>query len=352
MKIEDITYCVYTIHELRDWLIYNKQNGLSAYSIAPTRAYAFINNPCVKEKDPALVMAFDGERPIGYSAVFADEYIEGNTSGRFFWGSTEWIEPEYRGKGIAGKMMRALKEAVGVEHYIGLDSSIASVKLDQKQGASIIYYDKTKFYFKSHGSLKGWLMQQYCACHNKSVRKRLQKYAFKNQYVNYLDEAAYLFIKEHAKKDLFLRQREVYNWILHYPFLISTHDDFNVKKDICEFGSSIKEYDIDAIKVYVAEELAGFYIISKTNNDRILRYLYYDEKHCEEVFASVTLNLLKPNIERIYFMSLELQEFMHQNGIKHLNRRTFIEKVALTLPQSMSVDSNYHIHGGDGDMFC
>lgn len=343
---------IYTIRDLKDWLIQNKNNGLSDYSVAPTRAYAIINNPCAKEDDPAVVVAFENQRPIGYSAVFSDEYVSGNMLGRFYWGTTEWIEPEYRGKGIAGKMMRALKEAVGVERYIGLESSIASVKLDQKQGASIIYYDKLKYLFASHSSIKGRLIQYYYMWQNKRVLNRLQKYTFQNQYVNYVDESTYQFIKEHATKDVFLRQRKMLNWILHYPFLIGTHADPKAKKDICEFGSTMDEYSIEAIKVYVADELVGFYIVSQTNNERTLRYLYYNEQQQDEVFASVTLNLLKPGVEKIHFMSSELQAFMHQYGIKHLNRKSYIDKIALTLPPGMTIDANLHIQGGDGDMFC
>lgn len=343
---------IYTTRDLKDWHIQNKNNGLSEFCIAPTRAYALISNPCANEDDPAIVVAFDGERPIGYSAVFADEYVLGNTLGRFYWGTTEWIEPEYRGKGIAGKMMRALKEAVGIEYYMGLESSIASVKLDQKQGASIIYYDKQRYLFVSNLSLKGWLFQHYCMWQNKRVLNRLRKYAFRNQYVNYVDEATYHFIKDKSISDLFLRKREMLNWILHYPFLIGTHVDPKAKNDICEFGSTMEEYSIEAIKVYVADELVGFYIISQTNKDRTLRYLYYDTKYKDEVFASVTLNLLKSGIERAYFLSSELQEFMRQQGIKHLNRKSYTNQIALTLPPGMSIDANLHIQGGDGDMFC
>ena len=104
MKLGSITYKVYSVCELREWLINNRQNGLSEYAIAPTRAFALINNPCAKDEDPAIVVTSDGDRHIGYSAVFPDEYVKGNTIGRFFWGTTEWLEPDYRGKGIAGKM--------------------------------------------------------------------------------------------------------------------------------------------------------------------------------------------------------------------------------------------------------
>ena len=352
MQMSNISYRVYSIAELADWLCNGARNGLHVYCIAPTRAYALINNPCAQNDDAAIVVAFDGERPIGYSALFADEYISGNTIGRFFWGTTEWLEPEYRGKGIAGKMMRTLKESVGIDRYIGLESTMASVKLDQKQGASIELYNKLKFLLVAKGSLKGWLLTKYISRHNRRQLKRLFNYAYQNEYVRFVDAETYRFMESHSQNDLFLRQREMFNWILQYPFLMGIHDDPKAQKDICEFGSTVIEYRIEAIRVFVQEKLVGFYIVSQTNKDRTLRYLYYDERHKNEVFASVTTSLLQHMVERIYFISSPLLEFMHKHGIKHLNRKSYIDKIALTLPPGMSVDASRHIQGGDGDMFC
>lgn len=343
---------IYSIKDMRDWLINNQSNGLSEYSITPTRAYALVNNPCAKDEDPAIVVAFDEDTAIGYSAVFADEYVIGNTIGRFFWGTTEWIEPQYRGKGIAGKMMRALKEAVGEKNYIGLDSSIASIKLDQKQGSSIQIYDRTRFNLISHDSLKGIVLSRYIERCNKNALNSVAQLDFQNEYVRFIDDQTYQFIATHAQRDVFLRQREMLNWILQYPFFIGTHKDDKAKKDVCEFGCHREVYNMDAVKVIVANEIVGFYLISQTNKERVLRYLYYDELHQNEVLASVVLNLLKSGIETIRFISDELQEFMHQHGIKHLNRKSYTDEIALTLPPGMKVNPNLHIQGGDGDMFC
>lgn len=350
--LNHITYRVYTIRELRDWCIGNILNGLSEYSMSPARAYALINNPCAREDDPAIVVVFDKERAIGYSAVFADEYLKGNTKGRFFWGTTEWIEPQYRGKGIAGNMMRMLKEAVGVNNYIGLDSSIASVKLDQKQGSSIQIYDRTRLNLVSHDFLKGIVLSKYIERCNKNALNNLAQYEYQNEYVRFIDEQTYQFIVTHAQNDVFVRQCEMLNWMLQYPFYIGTHKDAKVKKDICEFGCYKEEYNLDAIQVIIENEIMGFYIISQTNTERVLRYLYYGEMHKNEVFASVTLNLLKSGVDRIRFISNDLLEFMHQHGINHLNKKSYYDKIALTLPPGMTVDANLHIQGGDGDMFC
>lgn len=352
MNTDLFTYKIYTVRELRDWLIDNVQNGLTEYCIAPTRAYAFVNNPCANDNDPALVVAFKENQPVGYSAVFTDVYKTGNLKGTYYWGSTEWVDTDFRGKGIAGKMMRTLKDAVGIDNYIGLDSSIASIRLDQKQGASILYYDRYNYFLKGSKSLTSLLKQIMVQRANKKALQQLERNEFKNEYVNFIDAQTYQFIAEHAEEDLLLRGRDMLNWMLCYPFLIGTHNDPKAKTDICEFGSTMAEYDVEAVKVYVQDKLVGFYIISQTNNERTLRYLYYDEQCREEVFASVTLNLFRGDVAKLHFMEETLHQFMQAHGIKHLNRKSYLDKISLTLPPSMTVDSKLHIQGGDGDMFC
>ena len=148
-------------------------------------------------------------------------------------------------------MMRTLKESVDIERYIGLESSIASIKLDKKQGASIELYNKTYFHISSNDTLKGCIRTLFLLHHNRKQLKHLAAYTFQNEYINFVDSETYNFVEKHGRKNLFLRQQKMLNWILHYSFLIGVHDDDNAKKDLCEFSSSVSEYMMEAIKVYV-----------------------------------------------------------------------------------------------------
>lgn len=350
MEQHKISYYVFSVKELEDWLINNVSNGLSEYAISPSRAYALINNPCAKKDDPVVTVAYDNNKSIGFTAVFADDYILGNTQGRIFWGTTEWLEPAYRGKGIAGEMMHLMKEAVGVENYMGLDSSVASVKLDQKQGASIVYYDKVHWTRKALSSWMDKILRKYFHVTREHFIAELKAFRYKNQYVNFIDKETYHFIETHSHEDLFLRQREMLNWMLHYPFFLSTHNDPYAVRNIGEFGGMREAYFLEAIKVYVENTLAGFYIISQVDKIRTLRYLYCDAAHRDEVLASVTLNLFKHGTWQVQFTNPELSEFIMRHNIRNWESQK--EKIAFTLPLGMSVDPNLHIQGGDGDMFC
>lgn len=345
-------FCIFTISELRDWLINNQQNGISSWSIDPCRAYAFINNPCASENDPALVIVFDeNNNPVGYTGAFAEDFIEGGIKGRFFWGSTEWINPEYRGKGVAAKMMHEIKNAVGYQYYLALDSSEASVRLDQKQGSKIQYFKRYKYKLSSTVSLKSRFLSRYVSfCNRKSLGK-LRGIPYVNTYLSCIDEDTYAFIRSHAQSDLFLRQRQMFEWMMHYPFLFSVGEDEHAETGKCEFDSKVCLYSCLTVRVMVGDKIGGVYMISQTDETKTLRYLYFDVNYQENVMSSVVSNLLTEGVREIRFFSEALRQFLIKNSFRQLNRKAFFDNVAFTCPEVLEYDESLSIQGGDGDMF-
>lgn len=346
-------YNTYTIAELRAWLMEHKQNGISEWAIDPCRAYAFINNPCAKDDDPALVVVFDDKgEPVGYTGAFAEDFVEGNIKGRFFWGSTEWLNPSFRGQGIAASMMDKIKVSVGYDKYLALESSEASVRLDKKQGSEVKYYPRIKYKLFSKNSIKETCYSYFIRRKNKKSLIGLNKYQYRNQYVTFIDEETYDFIRAHAQKDLFLRKRDMFNWMLHYPFLMPVDEDGRAEKSKCEFGSVVRQHSWKTVKVLAEGVLRGVYIISQTDKVRTLRYLYYEKEYKELVFASMANNMIYKGVEEIRFFSEDFHEFLSQHSIKRLNRKTLLEPVSYTFPNGMMFDKTLLVQGGDGDMFC
>ena len=64
---------IYTVNDLRVWLTNNHPaKGLSERVIAPTRAWAIIHNPYVKEKDAIVAAIFEDGELAAYTASFPD----------------------------------------------------------------------------------------------------------------------------------------------------------------------------------------------------------------------------------------------------------------------------------------
>lgn len=353
MKSDNITYRLYTITDLSDWLLNNLSNGLSDYVIARSRAWALLNNPCARPDDVVLSVVFDGERSIGYTAVFPEQLQTSNLGeSEIYWGTTQWIEPEYRGKGISGKMMRNIKDAVN-NKYWGLASSISSIKLDQKQGSNVLYYPRYFFQWKTKSSkffakCKEW----YIGLKNKKLIQELESIAFVNRYIPVIDGDTYTFISQHSNSDLITRNCEMLNWILHFPFKNEVIEDKHLEPEMCAFGTNVNMFTIKAVQVYVDNELSGVYIYSIVDNVYKLLYIYCLEEKKNNVFASIVSSALRTKSYRFQTFNKELFEFMNTFGIKNMNSTFNTEQISLTFPPNIEIDTNLSIQGGDGDMFC
>lgn len=348
----NLTYKFFTISQLTDWLLHNRDNGISDYMISRARAWALIHNPSVKEDDIVLAAAYDGNNPIGYTALFPDKLQKPILEGTYYWGTTQWLEPEYRGKGISAKMMLMMKEAIN-HRYLGLDSSVASCKLDQKQGYKIVYYPRYFYIWdKQNIGLLGCIKKLYIRCANKKVLARLDKYSYTNKFINYVDDCTYEFIKLHSQSDLFLRSQEMLNWQLHYPFVQVVKKDKHLAKENCEFGTNIEAHSIQLVQVYCDEQLCGVYELNIIDGVCSVQYLYFNEEYRDNVFASLVVNVLQSNVIKFRTFNKELYDFMYENGIKNMNSKFHVEQISLTVPPNMEIDESLSIQGGDGDMFC
>ena len=353
MNENDFSYRLFTISDLRNWLYHNENNGLSDAVIARPRALAFVTDPHAQPEDAALAVVFNNQgEPVGYTGAYAEQWVRPKLEERYFWGSTQWMDPAYRGKGVSWKMMRQIKDAVD-DRYVALESSPASCRLDEKQGSVISYYPRyffvlrgTKKSFKS--MVKSWMVDKA----NRKALRNMQSFDYENRHVNWIDDATYAFIVAHSEHDLFLRKHDYLNWQLKYPFVVPTGDDPKQEIETCKFGGYVSRLSVQMIQVFVGGVLCGFYVLNTVNSICTVLYLYYEEKYGEQVFASLSsIVLCNDELSRLRTFNKDLFDFMCGKGVKSMHA-TNIDKVSLTVPSGFVVDSSLHLQGGDGDMVC
>lgn len=347
-----ITFHLYTIKDLRRWLLNCENNGVSDKMITRSRAWALVNNPCAKDSDVVISAVRDDDVVIGYTAIFAEQFQNSFHDCMYYWGTTQWIEPEYRGKGISAQMMWQLKEIIN-HRYLGLDSSIASCKLDQKQGYNIKNYSRYFFQLKrKNSSLKSFIKQLYVTLCNDKIFRLLSNYSYTNRYISFVDNMTYDFIQKYSKQDLFLRKQEMLTWILQYPFWCEIGDDVNVETESCMFSSHVKQYKISAVQVYENDMLCGVYFYHILDGVFKLLYLYHDNQTSDTVYASIINLAFQLKVAKFCTMDKNLYDFMISIGVKGMYSKNNIENISLTLPPGMKVDESLNVQGGDGDMFC
>ena len=168
-------------------------------------------------------------------------------------------------------------------------------------------------------------------------------------YSNYVDDEAYDFIVKHSKEDLLIREQRCLNWILQYPFMISSPIIIHVKNDT-KFISSVEYYNLQLVKVYNKfDVLVGVYIYRVLNNEFSLQYLYYEDSYIEIVFPSIAQHF-------IFFKAISLRtthvSFANWFRNLHITSKNQSIKQSFSYPlDSIQLDAFSYIQQGDGDVF-
>lgn len=349
--ITSIKYKTFTAADVKDWVLNSVSNGLSDSIISVQRAYSIINNPYVKDDDKILSVVYFDEKVIGYTAVFPEYFVKPELGETYYWGTTQWLDVNYRGKGISAKMMRIIKDAVN-DKYLGLDSSIASTKLDQKQG-SVIKYIPRYFFLFSHNKfcLTGFAKELIVRIRNYYVKKSVRAAEYRNNYICFIDSNTYQFICDHSREYFFLRSKEFLNWQLKYPFLVATGKDSHTCYDTNSFSTIVNFFWTKAWQVIVDKKIVGVCVLRCIEGICTVSYLYYDEEYYKNVFASVIDNMLQQDVVEVRMFSKELYDYAVKIGVKGMNSKHTTSQVSFTMPEWWTYDSSLSIQGGDGDMF-
>lgn len=347
---------IYTIQDLADWLMKGRDNGLSEAVISKPRAWAFVNNPCASPTTTAVAALFEEDEMKGYAAVFPEKF-EG-IDPTIYWGSTFYVDSSMRGKGCGIKILSALQENLdGV--YVTTQTPVSSSAIFKKLGAEEVWLPEYWLKLQRNNPTKGKhaLLKQGCNLLNAVLfQKRnhllrwCDSFRFQLEYVSFIDEETYSFIRRHQGKDLLMRSKEMLNWMLHYPFLQNVFFEKEVKKSPNYFSCNKSDFQQYAVRVLgETGDLVGFYMFKYCEGEVNLLYLYYTPDSKEMVMASFYKHLLKMEIVRLRTTSLELVSFFKRNALPVVNMSE--SRLNLCAPKILVVPEGATIQGGDGDMF-
>ena len=335
---------LYTVAQIREWLVNNKlAEGLSEQVIAPTRAWAIIHNPYVKDDDAIVAAIFEDGQLAAYTASFP-EMIEGK---RIWWCSTLYCYPQFAGRGygmiVVGSLMEAHEPDLTYDRW-GVPET---VEIFNSLGAKTTY---TSRYHLSDGkidtsSLKGKIA--YCAQELKKCIHPWPKASnadYTIQYTSTIDDEVYAFMKAHCGNNLWLREQDMLNWIVTYPFVKAGKSE-----KACVFGADAKVYEYKVVKVYSQRVLIGIYMLRMTDDVLSVVYIYDLEESRRLVFASIVDQII----------ALCSRSFVTENSdlLAYVRDRLYFpklreEKVSLSLPDNQQVLTNFTLQFGDGDSFA
>ena len=337
---------LYTVADLRDWLENNHPaEGLSERVIAPTRAWAIVHNPYVKDEDAIVAAIFEDGELAAYTASFPD-MLDGK---RVWWASTLYCYPKFTGKGygliVVGSLMEvhepdltydrwAAQETVEIFNHFGYQTTYTKRYhlCDKKIDTTIL---KGKF---------ADCVQELNTCLHPWPKASKAKYTV--QYAERIDDEAYAFMKAHRGTDLWLREQEMLNWIVEYPFYKSGKWKEESGRT-CVFGDEAKVYEYKVAKVYVDEQLQGVYMLRQHDDNISVVYIYYANEKRDEVFDSIIDNIIALHPKSFATEKKYLYERVRERLYFPKNEE---EKVSLSLPEEIKGDFTMQL--GDGDSFA
>ena len=335
---------IYTVKDLRDWLVNNHPaEGLSEQVIAPTRAWAIVNNPYVKEDDAIVAAIFVDGKLAAYTASVPD-IIEGK---RVWWASTLYCYPQYAGRGygmiVVGSLMEAHEPDLTYDRWAAKET----VEIFNHFGYNTTY---TSRYHLSDGkidtsSLKGKLA--YCAQELKKFMHpwpKSSKADYTIESVSTIDDEAYVFECAHKGADLWLREQDMLNWIVSHPFVKA-----GKKETECVFGADAKVYEYKVVKVYSQGQLVGVYILRVNDNALSVVYIYYAEERKDLIYNSITDQLIAIKPKEFVTEDKELYTYVREHIYYP---KAIMENVSLSLPEDIKFPESTSLQLGDGDSFA
>lgn len=337
---------LYTIADLREWLENDRlAEGLCERVIAPTRAWAILHNPYVKDEDAIVAAIFEDGELAAYTASFPD-MLDGK---RVWWASTLYCFPKFAGRGYGIIVIGALMETHEPELTYDRWGGNETVEICNHLGLITTY--TPRYYLKDKSinttTLKGKLAALLHSITENLYPKKLSNKNYSLRYATYIDGEAYSFMKEHRGKDLWLREQKMLNWILSYPMWHRCTLLNRVEKDL-EFTANTQYFDYKVVKVYIEGVFQGVYVMRRNGDTLSVIYLYYTQENREVIFTSIVDHVIVDRPKCVSVESKELRDYI-QKELRFPKSEE--EQVSFSIPQGVVIPETYALQYGDGDSF-
>lgn len=346
---EKIDLKLYSVADLKDYFLHNKPvELLSDEIISRTRAWSIINNPYSTDDLYVVSALFVNDEIAAYTHLFPDEH----NGQRIYWNTTLYCAPKYEGRGYAAIVIGQFCELYG-EHYFDLNAAAASVANLKFCGLNVEYVPQYTLSGKAiHGnSIRARIarllerISYTCTNQKKRLQKEIADAPYTMKYTTYVDDKLYEFIRKHSDNNVFLRSKEIFNWILNYPLMQESPLKRRVVKD-SEFTSTRAAFRIYGVEVYDKEILISFYILNVSEKSVDISYIYYNPEHEKTVFLSIAEHVLKFNKSRVIITDERLLRFLQSYKIY---TSTSQYKKSFSYPQGFVYDKTEILQSGDGD---
>lgn len=354
---ENVAIYTYSVADLKNWLLHNRPvKGLSSEVIAPTRAYAIMNNPFVTDETRVVCAIFVNEKLAAYTAAFP-EILQKPENRLAWWFSTLWCDKKYAGRGFGLVVVGTLCELIGEGNFFDAEGAKETVEIFRLLGLKSTSIPRFVFHGRNihtdtiQGKLawcREFFSQKICERRRKKLRsKSCCDSDYTINYSRFVDDETYAFIEAHSDNDVLLRKQEMFDWILQYPFVQVSPLYYRVPFDN-GFTSTVKSHQSICCKVFVGNQMVGVFIMTIWEDAISLKYLYYETERAETVFRVIVDHILALNVKAFETNDLCLSDYV---ALLRIFTKHLVSPRSFSYPKDIVLMSGFMIQAGDGDMF-
>ena len=350
-----VEYQTYRAKDVREWIEKGVNNGLSENIISLTRANALAHCPGVKDEDVLVVSAKDGDKVVGFTAIFPEKLERPD-----MWiatGTTLWVNPDYSDEFVGYNLVQRLWGAYPDYAVIGSEVSPAAAVIDKLLGAAILKYERKAFVFRrsievhSFRNFASLLLEPFRKCRQRKALKRVLASipsSIRVRACETIDAETYAFIQTHSSNDTFLRSREMLNWILRYPFSVENPMIDRAMKSM-SFFDQIAKFRNQFLHIYADDALVGVVLLAERNSAMHVKMLYTDDAHQEAVYALIVEAMLKSGAEQLFSLYMQLNAYIESHRVA---LRANNAELIFTYPKLLKSLTTLVLQGAEGDMFA
>lgn len=367
----------YTITDLKELLTDELFWEREVLPITKHRLISQINNPRAKETDLTLVVAYklEDDTIIGYLGVFPDRiFLKGVNVGRFAWMSCWWVHPEMNNQGIGSQIMQRVENFydrnLGAFHPSDMTANALIKKgkyffIDEPSGIAAIFnfnfhyllqrkvpfLKKITFLLKILDNILNFLMLIIFFTKRK---KLLNKNNYDIEYIHSIDNQTKEFIEKinslpSTKQELFKREAIDLDWIIKYPWVLSTPFDDRIKNKYY-FSSLSKEFRVLSIKIFNSEKnIIGFLLLKIRDNELTIPYCFFEKEDSKVVLDVIIKHIIKLRVDMIYFADQDLKKEFDKIKFPVLHRWESSRTRFMSHKFEKFDMSYYKIQDGDAD---
>lgn len=343
----------YTPPQLLEFINSEEFKHLENYPITRHRALSHINNPRSSDTDKILYLAYENDKIVGYRLIMVDSINIDNQPEKIGWYSCVWVHPKKRGTGIAKQLVE-----------FSLKDWNNNIVFQGPVTASKNLYTSTNIF--NEVFISGLRAYSRFDCNEVITSKKptlkplsfLFKFAdgFMNLFIDSfgsqikcpnnteviseIDDEVFQFIQQYQSTNLFKRSKSEFNWILNYPWIISSNTIDHVSANY-HFSSIAKDFRFINVKFYNdKKEIEGFITLQirdkhlsvfnayfkKSQTSTVINYIYHIiKKYKTNSFSIYNKNLIdyivknpnpfvyKKTLKRGFYYSKNFEHYFKKN---------------------------------------